>query len=264
MRKGRPMRTIRARVYAAGLAFATLLFLGHAARAEPCQRDSFEGRDAIVCTIDPATSDLRLFWRDASGAPYGRFDALARALDAKGQKLAFAINAGMYDTDYAPVGLHMEDGAELHPADTVTMDRPPGEVPNFYKQPNGVFYLSKAGAGILPTAEFLKTRPEARFATQSGPMLVIEGRLHPAFIPNSDSRTRRSGVGVCEKGQVRFAISETDVNFDEFARLFRDHLACPNALFLDGGRGSGLYAPALGRNDVSGHGGYGPILGLVE
>jgi uncharacterized protein YigE (DUF2233 family) len=95
-------------------------------------------------------------------------------------------------------------------------------------------------------------------------MLVIEAELHPTLIPGSTDRTRRSGVGVCEGGQVRFAISEGRVNFHDFARLFRDHLSCPNALFLDGGRGAGLYLPEMRRNDFSWHGGYGPIFGLVE
>ena len=137
-------------------------------------------------------------------------------------------------------------------------------MPNFYKKPNGVFFLDDAGAGILPTEAFLKRREKVRYATQSGPMLVIRNMLHPAFIPGSTDRKRRSGVGVCEGDTVRFAISEGLVNFHDFARFFRDELKCPNALFLDGGRGAGIYVPAMDREDLSGHGGYGPIVGLVQ
>jgi uncharacterized protein YigE (DUF2233 family) len=54
------------------------------------------------------------------------------------------------------------------------------------------------------------------------------------------------------------------VNFNDFALFFRDSLGCRNALFLDGGAASGLYAPGLGRNDAPGHGGYGPIMAVVE
>jgi uncharacterized protein YigE (DUF2233 family) len=246
------------------LALLMIVAGASAARAETCVPDRFEEADYTVCTIDPAAADLRLFWRDPGGAPYRSFARLARSLEAKGRKLAFAMNGGMYQTDFTPVGLYIENGDELRPADRTVIDGPPGKVPNFYKKPNGIFFLGKAGAGILTTDAFTRERPDARFATQSGPMLVIQGRLHPALIPGSTDRTRRSGVGVCEGGQVRFAISETDVNFHAFARLFRDHLSCPNALFLDGGRGAGLHAPALGRDDVSWHGGYGPMVGLVE
>ncbi|MGO8077579.1 phosphodiester glycosidase family protein, partial [Rhizobium leguminosarum] len=74
---------------------------------------------------------------------------------------------------------------------------------------------------------------------------VLRGEPHlgptlQKFIVGSTDRTRRSGVGNCESGAVRFAISEDGVNLHDFARLFRDHLKCPDALFLEGGRGVGL------------------------
>lgn len=95
-------------------------------------------------------------------------------------------------------------------------------------------------------------------------MLVIRNRINPIFIVGSTDKTRRSGVGICSGGAIRFAVSEDAVNFHDFAKLFRDHLQCPNALFLDGGGGAGIYVPALGRNDVSWHGrDYGPIFGFV-
>jgi uncharacterized protein YigE (DUF2233 family) len=248
---------------AAVLALFALLCAQPAAQARQCSEESFEGAYYVVCTIDPAASDLQLFWKDAEGKPFRTFSNLAEAVGGQGQELVFAINAGMYQTDFAPMGLHIEKGEELRPADTATIDGPPRQVPNFYKKPNGVFFFDDTSAGILPTDAFLDTRPDIRFATQSGPMLVIENELHPALIPGSADRTRRSGVGICQ-GQVRFAISDGRVNFHDFARLFRDHLSCPNALFLDGGRGAGLYLPEMRRNYFSWHGGYGPILGLVE
>ncbi|WP_208722853.1 phosphodiester glycosidase family protein [Rhizobium vallis] len=240
---------------------ATILLL-QAAQAEPCAPQTFEGANYIVCTVDPGKADLRLFWKSANGEPYRYFSSLAEALQAGGRTLVFAVNAGMYRQDFSPLGLYVENGKELKPANTKTGGSA-GSVPNFYKKPNGVFFLDGEGAKILPTDDFLKRRPAARFATQSGPMLVISGALNPIFIPGSTDRTRRGGVGVCG-GSVRIAISEDEVNFHDFARLFRDQLQCQDALFLDGGHGVGLYDPALGRNDRSWHGGYGPILGLVE
>lgn len=234
------------------------------ARADGCVPDRFEDQAYLVCTFDPATADLRLFWQDDQAKPYRSFSNLARSAGGSGKTLTFAINAGMYDTDFSPIGLYVENGRALRSVDTTTLDRPARDVPNFYKKPNGVFFVGDGTAGIATTEAYTANPPPARYATQSGPMLVIEGTLHPAFIRGSTDRTRRSGVGVCEAGKVRFAISDGRVNFDEFARLFRDQLACPNALFLDGGRGSGLYSPSLQRNDTSWHGGYGPILGVVE
>ncbi|KAA0969815.1 hypothetical protein FPY71_13155 [Aureimonas fodinaquatilis] len=234
------------------------------AQARQCTEQGFEGSSYVVCTVDPAVSDLRLFWKNDAGDPYRRFSRIADAVRTQGQELVFAINGGMYQPDYTPLGLYVENGKELRPADVSSVEGRPAQIPNFYKKPNGVFFIGEAGAGILPTDEFLAARSAVRFATQSGPMLVIDNALHPALIPGSTDRTRRSGVGVCGTGLVRFAISSGRVNFHEFARLFRDELGCPNALFLDGGRGTGLYSPDLRRNDFSWYGGYGPMLGVVE
>jgi uncharacterized protein YigE (DUF2233 family) len=205
-----------------------------------------------------------MFWRDGEGTPYRTFPALAEALEAQGLALGFAMNGGMYDENFAPIGLYVEEGRELATANTRTVTGAPEDIPNFYKKPNGVFFIGDAGAGVLTTDEFLETRPPADFATQSGPMLVVDGDIHPAFIEGSTFREQRNGVGICGATTVRFAISEERVNFHDFARFFRDRLGCEDALFLDGGSAPGLYAPALGRVDRPGHGGYGPIIGVVE
>ena len=245
------------------MAMATPL-LPATAQAQTCAAEEFEGARYIVCTVDPAREQLRLFWRNAGGQPYRSFSALAQSLGESGKTLRFAMNAGMYTADFAPLGLYVEDGRELVHANTRAPDHSSGPIPNFYKKPNGVFYLTADGAGVVPTEDFLANERKVVFATQSGPLLVAEGKLHPALIEGSTDRTRRSGVGVCEGGSVRFAASEGRVNFHEFARFFRDGLGCPNALFLDGGRGVGLYEPELGRNDFSWHGGYGPMFAVVQ
>ena len=125
-----------------------------------------------------------------------------------------------------------------------------------------VFYISGDRAAVAETRAFLKQRPQTDLATQSGPMLVINGRLHPRFDRRSTSLKARDGVGVRTDGKVVFAISQGEVSFDAFARLFRDGLNCPNAVFLDGGSASSLYAPSLNRhsNIVS----LGPMLAVFE
>jgi uncharacterized protein YigE (DUF2233 family) len=245
---------------------AILLCLAAAtqARAEPCREQSFKGAAYIVCRFDPAKDDLRMFWRDSGGLPYRTFAALAADLKRDGRSLSFAINGGMYDGDLNPVGLYIEDGRTLIPANTKTVSGAPGQIPNFYKKPNGVFYLGGGKAGIPETSRFLAAPSKADYATQSGPMLVVDGKLHPAFIVNSTDRKPRSGVGIASGTEVHFVISKTWVNFHDFASFFRDALDCREALFLDGGVAAGLYAPELGRNDPPGHGGYGPIIAVVD
>ena len=229
-----------------------------------CAAQTFEAVGYVVCAIDLKIAQPRLFWKDADGQPYRTFANVAKAAAHEKKLLTFAMNAGMYTDDFSPMGLYVEAGEQLRPANIFELKPSTTPVPNFYKKPNGVFFLDDTGAGILPTEIYLKRKGKARFATQSGPMLVIAGKTNPIFIPGSTDRKRRSGVGVCEADMLRFAISDDPVNFHDFARFFRDELKCPDALFLDGGRGAGIYVPAMDREDWSGHGGFGPMIGLVE
>jgi len=234
------------------------------AHAEPCRTQSFSRASYLVCSFDLTRDDLRTYWRRDDGQPYRTFTALAEDLERNGKSLRFAMSGGMYRDDFRPVGLYIENGRELAPANTTTLTGAPSRIPNFYKKPNGVFYLGNNQAGILETGRFLSERSNAEFATQSGPMLVIEGAIHPAFIVASTDRKPRNGVGISSPTKVHFVITRGWANFHEFARFFRDGLGCNNALFLDGGVAPGLYAPELGRDDAPGHGGYGPIIAAVD
>jgi uncharacterized protein YigE (DUF2233 family) len=248
------------------LFFVAFLSLGEggAAKAEPCRSENFANARYIVCTFDPARDDLRLYWRGPDGSPLRTFKALSRALEERGKTLEFAMNGGMYEDDFSPVGLHVENGRTLTQANTETVTGRPSQIPNFYKKPNGVFYVGGGRAGVLETGRFLAQKPKAAFATQSGPMLVIDGVIHPAFIAKSTDLKPRNGVGVSADGKVHFVMTRGRVSFYDFARLFRDGLRTGNALFLDGGTAPGLYAPELRRNDPPSHGGYGPIIAVVK
>ncbi|WP_106161462.1 phosphodiester glycosidase family protein [Hasllibacter halocynthiae] len=231
------------------------MLLPFAAGAEgPCRDLRFEGRAHTVCSV-PASADLRLFWGE-DGQPFGGFDALARHLARRGERLAFATNGGMYHQDRSPVGLFLTPEGERQRL--ITADGPG----NFGLKPNGVLCLGADRAMVLTTEDYAARRPECRYATQSGPMLVIDGAIHPRFIPGSDSVNVRGGVGVSADGRtVHLATSREPVNFHHFARLFRDGLGAPDALFTDG-RVNRVYAPGIGRNDAGRR--MGPILGLVE
>ena len=226
-----------------------------AAAAVDCADRRFEGVRHTVCTVDPAQEDLRLFLRDGAGRPWGQFDRLDSALRADGRTLAFAMNGGMYHPDRRPVGLYIEDGQKQMRAIAT-----PGPG-NFGLLPNGVFCIGDGRARVIETRTYLERRPDCRHATQSGPMLVINGALHPRFLPDSTSRFRRNGVGVRPDGRVVFAISGSAVTFHHFARLFRDALGAPQALYLDGNV-SRLWAPAIGRADPGRP--MGPIVGVTK
>lgn len=203
---------------------------------QPCRAVSFEAVDYTVCEIDLRRYRLGLFLQDRDGRPYGSLYAFKRAMAAAGDPPLVAMNAGMYHEDLSPVGLFVSGGRELHPANEADGDG------NFFMKPNGVFYTDGERAGILETGAFLRQAPAAGIATQSGPLLVIDGALHPLFSDDGPSRKTRNGVGIRDDHTVVFAISRDGVSFGSFARLFRDALGCRNALYLDGSV-SALSAP---------------------
>jgi uncharacterized protein YigE (DUF2233 family) len=217
-----------------------LLWHDAVAQAAPCKHVSHDHSSYQVCEVDLRKTAVRIYWRRPDGAPYGYLQSLPRSLGGKTQELLFATNAGMFDPSYRPVGLYVEQGAELVRANTKS------GYGNFHMKPNGVFFVRGETAGVLETNAYLKLRPSVDLATQSGPMLVINGRLHPKFDRASSSLKPRNGVGVRAPNTVVFAISEGEVSFAAFARLFRDRLKCSDALFLDGGSASSLYLPTRG------------------
>jgi uncharacterized protein YigE (DUF2233 family) len=213
-----------------------------AASRPPCFALTYGPNDYAVCEVDLRRHRLELFWRGPDGQAFGSLERLVESVNRPDRPLLFAMNAGMYHPDLRPVGLYVENGRELVRANTADG---PG---NFHLKPNGVFYVSGQRAGILETSRYLTQHPRADLATQSGPMLVIRGRIHPKISEQGTSRKLRNGVGVRDSHTVVFAISNRPVTFAEFAHLFRDRLGCADALYLDGSISS-LYAPSLGRAD---------------
>jgi uncharacterized protein YigE (DUF2233 family) len=220
-----------------------------------CVEQSYNGVDYSVCQFDPAKDAIALYNLDDEGEPLGSFGALEGMLLKQGKTLTFAMNAGMFGADLKPIGLYVEDGQEKK-----KINRRNGSG-NFHLKPNGVFYLSGGKAGVVETDQYVKLGNAPEHATQSGPMLVIAGAIHPKFSPTGASQKIRNGVGVRDDGVVVFALSEDLVNFHDFATFFRDQLACRNALFLDGSV-SGIFSSELGRND--GLAPLGPMVGVTK
>lgn len=192
------------------------------------QQINVNGSNFTVVRVDLKQANLRLFWKTGDGTRLANFDGLQQFLQRSHQRLIFATNAGMFDPTFTPCGLHIEDGRELSPLNTRS-----GEG-NFYLQPNGVFFVDDRGAHVIDTAHYPATAEHIRLATQSGPLLLIDGIINSAFDPNSSNRQIRSGVGVDARGQVCFALSHQPVTFYAFATMFRDQLNCASALYLDG------------------------------
>ncbi|MBD8880490.1 MULTISPECIES: phosphodiester glycosidase family protein [Rhodanobacter] len=193
----------------------------------------FDGQNYRVVSLDLKHDPLSLHWRDPdSGDAFGDVETLQQWGESRGQHLLFAANAGIYDRQSKPLGLYVEDGKTLVPLNMAHGNPASG---NFSLLPNGVFAIYPDGhAAVRTSAAFKADGKPVRWATQSGPMLVIDGQLNPNFVDDSGSLKWRSGVCAKSPTEVVFAVSEVPVNFHGFARLFRDKLGCRDALYLDG------------------------------
>lgn len=220
----------------------------------PCRPLTFEGVAYMVCEIDTRALDVGIFHADQAGKPYGSLDAFEADARARGTPPMLSMNAGMYHEDLSPVGLLVQGGVEKASAELRDGKG------NFFLKPNGVLSIGPDGAvSILETGAYLATGLKPASATQSGPMLVIGGEIHPKFMANGTSRYIRNGAGIRDPHTLLLAISLQEVSLGSFARLFRDGLGCPEALFFDGvisAMSNGLKTVLGGRYPV------GPIISV--
>jgi uncharacterized protein YigE (DUF2233 family) len=190
----------------------------------------------LIRRVDAADlGRLEMHWLDAAGRPLMDFAGLRGHLAERGLEIEFATNAGIYERGPKPCGLTVCQGREM-----VALNLRDGEG-NFYLKPNGVFYVEEGGrAGVMESSAFGRAGIKPRIATQSGPMLLGGGRIHPVFDPASKNLRQRSAVGVRKAdGQVVFVMTDRReaakraVSFHAMASLFLE-LGCEDALFLDG------------------------------
>jgi uncharacterized protein YigE (DUF2233 family) len=195
-----------------------------------------------------------MFWINKHGQRYGSVRNLKNAVESEKRELSFAMNGGMYRPDHIPQGLYVENGSALTSVDTTSGNG------NFYLKPNGIFYIDTLNRAFVSTTEAYQQDRATKYATQSGPMLVIDGDLHPAFKKGSTNLNIRNGVGILPDGRVIFAMSKEQVNFYDFAEFFKAQ-GCSNALYLDGFV-SRLYLPEQNWQQLDGD--FGVIIGIVK
>lgn len=229
----------------ASTAFLIAAVLSTVCAAAPCHQYGFEGSRFTVCEFDASKEKLQLFWTDRSGKPIRSFATLERTLGPNTRNVLFSMNAGMFETNGMPLGLFVENSSQRRPLNTRNGDG------NFYMKPNGVFEIDANGLLKIETSEeYSKDARQARWATQSGPMLVVDGELPLQIAPDGPSKNIRNGVGLRNSHDAFFAISEDEVSFGKLARFLRDGMGCKNALYFDGAVSS-AWIPSMRRQDAS-------------
>lgn len=212
--------------------------------------------EIISYTIDLKSNEqeMNLYWKDENGETLKSIQTLKQYVERKGNKLLFAMNAGMYRKDNSPQGLFIQDGKTLFPLDTSSGNG------NFYMKPNGVFYVTKDNVPAVCTTSDFANVSNVRYATQSGPMLIVDGKIHPVFKEGSTNLNIRNGVGILPDNRLIFAMSKKEINFYDFASYFRN-LGCKNALYLDGFV-SRTYLPE--ENWIQTDGNFGVMIGITK
>lgn len=212
--------------------------------------------------VEANPEKLQLHWKNEQGQAYGNFSQLKKQLSQKQQRVRVMMNAGIYTSNDQPAGLHIENHQQQH-----AINRRAGKG-NFHLQPNGVFYLTKNNEpAIRTTASFIKKygnnpQKHIRLATQSGPMLLINGIINQQFKEYGGSLYSRNGVCVTQDDRIIFIATAgfSKSNFYHFAQAAQQ-FGCHNALYLDGNL-SKLYVK--GHNTIFHLGYFVGILSEVE
>ncbi|MGN6648387.1 MAG: phosphodiester glycosidase family protein [Cytophaga sp.] len=211
-------------------------------------------QEFISYTVDPAKQDLKLYWKNDQGNILKSIQNLKTFVESKDSALIFAMNAGMYKEDNTPLGLFIQHSKTLVPVNNAAGHG------NFYLKPNGIFYITTDRKALVCKTENFTNTGNVAFATQSGPMLLIDGQIHPAFVKGSTNLNFRNGVGILPNGKALFAMSTREINFYDFAAYFQKS-GCTNALYLDGFV-SRTYLPE--KRWIQTDGNFGAMIGVTE
>lgn len=207
--------------------------------------------------LTTSASSVRIIWKDAAGKQLRTFPEVANYLAGEKVTADTLMNGGIFEPGGVPSGLLVQDGKMLNP-----VNRNQGDG-NFFLMPNGIFLVGSKGAVVIRTDEYPLKNTEVKYAVQSGPLLLRQGKIHPSFNANSLSRLHRNGVGVTKDGEVVFAMTDFNSpkfpNLHEFARFFKDH-GCADALFLDGD----ISQMKWGENILKRSNNFGSIIAITE
>ncbi len=227
-------------------------FATHQVATPPIQLTSLDS--FVTYIVDPKIKEINFYWKDDTGEIIRSIENLLCHVEGKNLKLVFAANGGMFLKDNSPQGLYIENHNTIAPLDTSS------GTDNFYLKPNGVFYINDDNSAVVCQTTDYAYNNHIKYATQSGPMLLINGIIHPAFNFGSSNLHIRNAVGILPNGHIVFVMSKVKVNFYDFASYFLK-LGCKNALYLDG-YVSRTYAPEQSWVQVDGD--FGVIIGVTE
>lgn len=136
-----------------------------------------------------------------------------------------SVNGGFFDHEFKPLGLRVNNKKLESPLKPISWW--------------GIFYVKNNKPYISNVKHFYYSN-QIDFAIQSGPRLLIKGKIPPLKQGIAD----RSALGITADGKVIILVStNAAMTTDELAHLLKaPPLRCTDAINLDGGSSSQLYA----------------------
>lgn len=135
-----------------------------------------------------------------------------------------AINGGFFDPQYKSLGLLVNEGKTLNPFRQVSWW--------------ASFILNQNIPQILKTKK-ITVEPSMEMAIQAGPRLVQDGKP----VSSNPKFSRKSFIGITSQNQVVLGVTEDSfAEINDLARILAEEIKLTQALNLDGGRSTQLYA----------------------
>lgn len=220
------------------------LFLSSATTASPWKKlaPGIEYRDIGANVLTP-WSHVHVFRIDLK---HNQFDLMqASELDRKQASVdqfahrgnaLIAINGGFFDKDYRPLGLRIGHTTQYSPIKQISWW--------------GIFQIKDNQPSISSFSRF-NADTSAHFAIQSGPRLLVNGKI-PAL---KAGHAERTALGITKDGRVIVLVTDhAPMTTTTLAKFMKSSpLYCKNALNMDGGSSSQLYAH-IGTFQINAHG----------
>ena len=144
---------------------------------------------------------------------------------AEHSKALLSINGGFFDHEFNPLGLRINNKKLENPLKRISWW--------------GIFYVKNNKPHISNVRHFDQDA-EIDFAVQSGPRLIIKGKI-PSLKPGLADR---SALGITADGKVIILVSTSSaMSTKDLAKMMKSApLSCTDAINLDGGNSSQLFA----------------------
>ncbi|MEI2273277.1 phosphodiester glycosidase family protein [Sphingobacterium sp. ML3W] len=181
----------------------------------------------VIYQVSPDKGNVKLYWKNNDHTILRSIARLKKEVEARNETLLFAMNGGMFEPDNSPKGLYIDNFKMLKSIDTLKGNG------NSYLPRNGIFYLTRNNQTVIVKTQKFRQSTEIRYATQSGPMLLMNGEINPIFQKDSKNLNIGNGVGILGNGDLLFVLPKEEISFYNLARFFKES-GCKNALYLDG------------------------------